>query len=313
MATSLLDLVGNEATCNHRPPSIQPSIHASSSTPTARAPSLVAHPDASLSPHNPRGTGLLFFAPPEQRPGARAPSSTPASEREELAARACTRPMAPSRAPPVRASTHSRCPPSSSQHHRTNSSTAHARRWQESQASLVDSVWHGFRSSLDFEIAMIFPSLMQLEHGMSDSDDWRQRAACSERYRRRDEPEDSKRPISEIDAEIEEECRICMELNSRVVLRNCSHDMCIKCYHQCLPMYNFFLICFTFKRYSTCLSLKSASGHGGSADAAGATKEEEGYGGLPATEGKLSHLEHIRGSNEVCTTWFLPLGQYQMC
>ena len=28
---------------------------------------------------------------------------------------------------------------------------------------------------------------------------------------------------------------------------------------------------------------KSASGHGGSADAAGATKEEEGSGGLPAT------------------------------
>ena len=29
--------------------------------------------------------------------------------------------------------------------------------------------------------------------------------------------------------------------------------------------------------------MKSASGHGGSADAAGATKEEEGFGGLPAT------------------------------
>uniref|UniRef100_A0A8R7TPY2 RING-type domain-containing protein n=1 Tax=Triticum urartu TaxID=4572 RepID=A0A8R7TPY2_TRIUA len=80
--------------------------------------------------------------------------------------------------------------------------------------------------------AVIFPSLMQLEHGISDSDDRRQRAACSERYRRRDEPEDSKRPVSEIDAEIEEECGICMELNSRVVLPNCSHDMCIKCYRQ---------------------------------------------------------------------------------
>ncbi|XP_037427941.1 E3 ubiquitin-protein ligase AIRP2-like [Triticum dicoccoides] len=74
---------------------------------------------------------------------------------------------------------------------------------------------------------------MQLEHGMSDSDDRRQRAACAERYRRRDEPEDSKRPVSEMDAEIEEECGICMELNSRVMLRNCIHDMCIKCYHQC--------------------------------------------------------------------------------
>uniref|UniRef100_A0A8R7TKQ6 Uncharacterized protein n=1 Tax=Triticum urartu TaxID=4572 RepID=A0A8R7TKQ6_TRIUA len=99
---------------------------------------------------------------------------------------------------------------------------------------------------------------------------------------------------------------------------------------------------------------KSEFGHGGSADAAGATKEEEGSGGLPAKvclaradgrqmparirclrprhpqggaatityptmgqhqfmEGKLLHLEHIRGSNKVCTTWFLPLGQYKMC
>ncbi|XBI33129.1 hypothetical protein VPH35_056492 [Triticum aestivum] len=42
MATSQLDLVGNEATCNHRPPSIQPSIHARGSTPAARAPSPAA-------------------------------------------------------------------------------------------------------------------------------------------------------------------------------------------------------------------------------------------------------------------------------
>ncbi|KAI5021463.1 hypothetical protein ZWY2020_058193 [Hordeum vulgare] len=80
--------------------------------------------------------------------------------------------------------------------------------------------------------AVIFPSLMQLEHGISDSDDRRQRAVCSERYRRRDEPEDSKRPVSEIDAEIEEECGMCMELNSRVVLPNYSHDMCINFYRQ---------------------------------------------------------------------------------
>ncbi|KAE8769916.1 Cysteine synthase [Hordeum vulgare] len=80
--------------------------------------------------------------------------------------------------------------------------------------------------------AVIFPSLMQLEHGISDSDDRRQRAVCSERYMRRDEPEDSKRPVSEIDAEIEEECGMCMELNSRVVLPNYSHDMCINFYRQ---------------------------------------------------------------------------------
>lgn len=79
--------------------------------------------------------------------------------------------------------------------------------------------------------AVIFPSLMQLPKGISDLDDRRQKAVCTERYRRRDE-DDSKRPISEIDIEREEECGICMEMNSKVVLPTCSHAMCMKCYRQ---------------------------------------------------------------------------------
>lgn len=79
--------------------------------------------------------------------------------------------------------------------------------------------------------AVIFPSLMQLHKGISDVDDRRQKAICTERYRPRDE-DDSKRQVSEIDIEREEECGICMELNSKVVLPNCSHAMCIKCYRQ---------------------------------------------------------------------------------
>ncbi|GJN01302.1 hypothetical protein PR202_ga18559 [Eleusine coracana subsp. coracana] len=78
---------------------------------------------------------------------------------------------------------------------------------------------------------VIFPSLMQLHKGISDIDDRRQKAICTERYRRRDE-DDYKRQVSEIDAEREDECGICMELNSKVVLPNCSHAMCIKCYRQ---------------------------------------------------------------------------------
>ena len=79
--------------------------------------------------------------------------------------------------------------------------------------------------------AVIFPSLMQLPKGISDLDDRRQKAVCTERYRRRDEDE-SKRPVSEIDVEREEECGICMEMNSKVVLPTCSHAMCMKCYRQ---------------------------------------------------------------------------------
>jgi hypothetical protein len=71
---------------------------------------------------------------------------------------------------------------------------------------------------------------MQLHDGISDDDDRRQKAACSDRYRRRDDDSDkSKRPV---DAEIDEECGICMELNGKVVLPNCSHAMCIECYRQ---------------------------------------------------------------------------------
>lgn len=80
--------------------------------------------------------------------------------------------------------------------------------------------------------AVIFPSLMQLPKGISDVDDRRQKAACTERYRRRDEDEGAKRPVSEADIEREEECGICMEMNGKVVLPSCSHAMCIKCYRQ---------------------------------------------------------------------------------
>ena len=44
----------------------------------------------------------------------------------------------------------------------------------------------------------------------------------------REEEQESKRSA---DAEIDE-CGICMELRGKVVLPNCSHTMCIKCYRQ---------------------------------------------------------------------------------
>ena len=61
-------------------------------------------------------------------------------------------------------------------------------------------------------------------------EDKKQRAVCMERYRRRDE--DEMKHFSEIDAEREEECGICMEMNSKFVLPNCSHAMCMKCYRE---------------------------------------------------------------------------------
>ncbi|GER27182.1 RING/U-box superfamily protein [Striga asiatica] len=79
-------------------------------------------------------------------------------------------------------------------------------------------------------IAVIYPSLMQLERGVTDSEDKKQKAVCLERYRRRDEEEH--RQCSEVDMEREEECGICMEMNSKTVLPNCNHAMCLKCYRE---------------------------------------------------------------------------------
>lgn len=66
-------------------------------------------------------------------------------------------------------------------------------------------------------------------------EDKKQKAICTERYRRTDD--DDRKYFSEVDIEREEECGICMEMNSKIVLPNCSHAMCMKCYREwyCLP------------------------------------------------------------------------------
>ncbi|PIN08023.1 putative E3 ubiquitin ligase [Handroanthus impetiginosus] len=53
------------------------------------------------------------------------------------------------------------------------------------------------------------------------------REICATKYRR-DEMDKGK--LSEIDIEREEECGICMELNTKVVLPGCSHSLCMNCY-----------------------------------------------------------------------------------
>ncbi|KAK2641184.1 hypothetical protein Ddye_022947 [Dipteronia dyeriana] len=75
---------------------------------------------------------------------------------------------------------------------------------------------------------VIFPSLLQLQRGITDLEDRKQKDLCLLRYKRKDESERGK--ISEIDVEREEECGICMELSGMIVLPNCSHSLCLKCY-----------------------------------------------------------------------------------
>ncbi|KAL3642222.1 E3 ubiquitin-protein ligase airp2 [Castilleja foliolosa] len=92
---------------------------------------------------------------------------------------------------------------------------------------------HERKASIREFYAVIYPSLMQLERGVTDSEDKKQKAVCLERYRRKDEEE--QRLCSELEIEREDECGICMEMNSKIVLPNCNHVMCQKCYRECRP------------------------------------------------------------------------------
>lgn len=78
--------------------------------------------------------------------------------------------------------------------------------------------------------AVIFPSLLQLQRGITDLEDRKQKEVCSMRYRKKDEGKKCELSEIEIEMEREEECGICMEMNSLVVLPNCTHSLCIKCY-----------------------------------------------------------------------------------
>ncbi|KAG6694623.1 hypothetical protein I3842_09G057800 [Carya illinoinensis] len=71
---------------------------------------------------------------------------------------------------------------------------------------------HERKASIREFYAVIYPSLLQLQRGVTDTEDKKQKAVCVERYRRRDDGE--YRQFSDVDDEREEECGICMEMNS---------------------------------------------------------------------------------------------------
>ncbi|KAI6705079.1 hypothetical protein NL676_008041 [Syzygium grande] len=89
---------------------------------------------------------------------------------------------------------------------------------------------HERKASMREFYAVIYPSLLQLQKGVTDTEDRRQKTVCMERYRRREEEEP--RQYADIEFEKEDECGICMEMNSKIVLPNCSHAMCLKCYRE---------------------------------------------------------------------------------
>ncbi|KVI03653.1 hypothetical protein Ccrd_018033 [Cynara cardunculus var. scolymus] len=69
---------------------------------------------------------------------------------------------------------------------------------------------------------------MQLQSGITDLKERKQKEICLRRYSRKDGSEKGK--LSDAGVEREAECGICMETNSKVMLPNCSHSLCLKCY-----------------------------------------------------------------------------------
>ncbi|XP_062110545.1 E3 ubiquitin-protein ligase AIRP2-like [Humulus lupulus] len=70
--------------------------------------------------------------------------------------------------------------------------------------------------------AVIYPSLRQLQSEFSELEDCNTRNQYKEEHHRK---------ISDKDLEREEECGICMENFTKMVLPNCGHSMCICCFH----------------------------------------------------------------------------------
>ncbi|KAM7467983.1 hypothetical protein LguiB_015545 [Lonicera macranthoides] len=87
---------------------------------------------------------------------------------------------------------------------------------------------HERKASIRNFYGVIFPSLLQLQIGISDVEDRKQRELCATKYKRINEM--NKGELSEIEFEREEECGICMEMNNKVVLPNCNHSLCMNCY-----------------------------------------------------------------------------------
>ncbi|BAT97370.1 hypothetical protein LR48_Vigan11g116900 [Vigna angularis] len=84
------------------------------------------------------------------------------------------------------------------------------------------------KTSLKDFYGVIFPSLLQLHRGVTDVEERKQKDLFAKKYMHKDIVRKGK--LSEIDIEREEECGICMEMNNKVVLPNCNHTLCMKCF-----------------------------------------------------------------------------------
>ncbi|KAH7352756.1 hypothetical protein KP509_19G061700 [Ceratopteris richardii] len=85
---------------------------------------------------------------------------------------------------------------------------------------------HEKRASLREFYGYILPSLQGLDGGLTGKQAMAQQAACVEKYMKKNTVQSD----SESNVEREKECGICLETVSKVVLPNCYHSLCVKCY-----------------------------------------------------------------------------------
>ncbi|KAK1315155.1 hypothetical protein QJS10_CPA06g01282 [Acorus calamus] len=84
------------------------------------------------------------------------------------------------------------------------------------------------RASLREFYAVIYPSLQQLEDNLAELEGCKDRGRCMDVISKK--RADEKRKLSDKDVEREDECGICMEICTKIVLPYCNHAMCINCY-----------------------------------------------------------------------------------
>lgn len=77
--------------------------------------------------------------------------------------------------------------------------------------------------------AVIYPSLRQLEGEFIELEDSTSRSQTTEILTKKRVQE--RRNLSDKDLERDEECGICMEDCTRMVLPSCGHSMCNNCFH----------------------------------------------------------------------------------
>jgi len=68
---------------------------------------------------------------------------------------------------------------------------------------------------------------LQLEKGITDLEERKQKEVA---LRYKGKSGFMEREQSDVDIEREEECGVCLEVKAKVVLPDCCHYMCLKCY-----------------------------------------------------------------------------------